>query len=84
MYISPRLLPSLGGFEEGDQSILLSSQTLRTTAGDRLDLISARSIGDSEQFWRICDVNLVMHPLQLTDNVGTEIRLPIIGLVQDR
>lgn len=35
--------------------------------GDRLDLIAARTLGDPEQFWRICDVNDALYPPELTD-----------------
>ncbi len=36
--------------------------------GDRLDRITARYLGDPEQFWRVCDVNNAMQPEQLTDD----------------
>lgn len=42
---------------------------------DRLDLITARTIGDPEQFWRICDSNNAMHPDELTAEVGAIIRI---------
>ncbi len=32
------------------------------TQGDRLDLITARTLGDPEQFWRICDANNTIDP----------------------
>ena len=30
--------------------------------GDRLDLICARTLGNSEQYWRICDAENAMNP----------------------
>lgn len=45
--------------------------------GERLDLITARSLGDPEQFWRICDANNTNNPKELTDEVGRSIRIPI-------
>ncbi len=33
---------------------------------DRLDLISARALGVSEQYWQICDANRAMNPFDLT------------------
>jgi len=33
--------------------------------GERLDGITARYLGDPEQFYRVCDGNGVMHPLEL-------------------
>ncbi|MCZ6738790.1 MAG: hypothetical protein O7C01_03310 [Actinobacteria bacterium] len=44
--------------------------------GDRLDLITAASLGDSEQFWRVCDANDVMDPNEL-EIVGQRVRVPI-------
>ena len=35
--------------------------------GDRLDLITARTLGDPEQFWRVCDANDALDPAELTD-----------------
>ena len=33
--------------------------------GERLDTITARYLGDPEQFWRICDANAVIAPEEL-------------------
>lgn len=60
---------------QGDTLPLLVE--VSTTQGDRLDLIAARTLGDPEQFWRICDANDVMDPLELTVEPGTIIRVPI-------
>ena len=43
--------------------------------GDRLDVLAARHIGDPEQYWRICDANNVMHPLEITAEPGRIIRI---------
>ena len=45
--------------------------------GDRLDVITARYIGDPEQFWRICDANPVLHPDDLTAVAGSVIRITL-------
>ncbi|MGH4024787.1 MAG: LysM domain-containing protein [Pseudonocardiaceae bacterium] len=47
--------------------------------GDRLDLVTARYLGDPTQFWRICDANLAVHPQELTspDRIGERLRIPI-------
>ena len=37
------------------------------TQGDRLDLITARTLGDPEQFWRICDANNTIDPSDLIE-----------------
>jgi hypothetical protein len=46
---------------------------------DRLDLICARTLGDPEHFWRICDANDAMNPFDLTggDAVGQPLRIPV-------
>jgi hypothetical protein len=43
---------------------------------DRPDLIAYRVLGDSEQFWRLCDVNLVPRPVDLTRTAGRRIKAP--------
>jgi hypothetical protein len=43
--------------------------------GDRLDLIAARTLGASEQFWRVCDANNAMNPFDLTAEIGTILRV---------
>jgi len=50
-------------------------QEIQVTKGDRLDQIATRIIGDPEQFWRICDSNNIMHPLELTRDSGSTIKI---------
>ena len=47
------------------------------TEGDRLDVITARTLGDPEQFWRVADANDAMNPAELTDEIGRALRVPI-------
>jgi hypothetical protein len=47
------------------------------TQGERLDNITARYLGDPEQFWRLCDANNAMRPEELTDEVGRRVRIPL-------
>jgi hypothetical protein len=47
------------------------------TRGDRLDLITARYLGDPTQFWRVCDANDVLSPDELTREVGIRIRIAL-------
>jgi hypothetical protein len=47
------------------------------TQGDRLDLITARSLGDPKQFWRVADANDGMHPQQLTADTGRSLRVAV-------
>ena len=45
--------------------------------GDRLDSIAARTLGDPEQFWQVCDANDCMNPFDLTAELGRTLRVPI-------
>jgi hypothetical protein len=66
-YKRRRFLP-----DGADMSLL---QEMTISAGDRLDRIAAKIGGDPEQFWRICDTNNVMHPLELTNEPGTTVKI---------
>jgi hypothetical protein len=44
---------------------------------DRLDMISNRTIGDPEQFWRVGDANDAMDPGELTEEPGKWLKVPI-------
>lgn len=45
--------------------------------GDRLDLITARTLGASEQFWQVCDANSAMNPFDLVsdETVGAVVNI---------
>lgn len=45
--------------------------------GDRLDMITARTIGNPEQFWCVCDANDCMNPVDLTAKPGASVRVPL-------
>jgi len=45
--------------------------------GDRLDNISSRTMGDPEQFWRICDANRAMRPDELVLSPGRRLRITL-------
>jgi hypothetical protein len=49
--------------------------------GDRLDNVTARYLGDPEQFWRLCDANGAMLPDELTVRIGRRLRIPMPGEV---
>lgn len=59
---------------EGGRMPLLVAVAVQ--AGDRLDHISARTLGDPEQSWRICDANDAMDPADLT-RIGRVLRVPV-------
>lgn len=68
-YVRRRFLP------RGENLPLLVEVTV--TDGDRLDLIAARTLGDPEQFWRICDANSAMNPFDLIAEPGRILRVPV-------
>jgi nucleoid-associated protein YgaU len=55
------------------------TQDTHTVAfGERLDHIAHRHYGDPEQFWRIADANLALHPAELTEPVGRVLRISLL------
>jgi hypothetical protein len=74
-YIKRRFLPQA--------ETLTPLQQVSTLAGDRIDNISARTLGDPEQFWRICDANDGMYPPDLTFYPGTVLIVPVPGPTPD-
>lgn len=68
-YVQRRFLP------QGERLPLLVEVTV--TDGDRLDLITNRTLGDPEQFWRVADANNAMNPFDLTEEPGAIVRVPI-------
>jgi hypothetical protein len=45
--------------------------------GDRLDNVTAKYLGDPEQFWRICDANGAIRPDELTETIGDTINITL-------
>lgn len=68
-YVTRRFLPS------PDRFALLQEHTV--TEGERLDNITAKYLGDPEQFWRIADANNAMAPEELTETVGRALRITL-------
>jgi hypothetical protein len=68
VYVRRRFIPSAEGMP-----VLAEVAVIQ---GDRLDLIAGRTIGDPEQFWRICDANNAMNPFDLAA-VGRTLKVPI-------
>ena len=62
---------------QGEDMTLLAEATV--TQGDRLDLITSRTLGDPLQFWRVCDANNALNPFDLTDEVGRRLKIPMPG-----
>lgn len=51
-------------------------QEVTVVQGDRLDLITFSTLGESEQFWQVCDANNAMNPEELTAEIGKVLRIP--------
>ncbi|MGL5804815.1 MAG: hypothetical protein ACRC11_05145 [Xenococcaceae cyanobacterium] len=68
-YVRRRFLP------QGDRLPVLVEVT--ATRDDRLDIITAENLGDPEQFWKVCDANNAMKPVDLLADTVQTIRIPI-------
>lgn len=70
-YLSRRFLPPAAA------AITMAEHVV--TQDERLDNITARYLGDPEQFWRVCDANSAMLPEELTDEaaLGRRLRIPL-------
>ena len=69
VYLRRRFLPDLRTVIE------LAEHTV--TEGDRLDNVTARYLGDPEQFWRLGDANREMKPDELTNEIGRRLSIPL-------
>ncbi len=69
IYLKRRFLSSPNNFS------LLQEHVV--TQGERLDNVTARYVGDPEQFWRICDANGAMRPQELTETLGRRLRITL-------
>ncbi len=68
-YVRRRFLPS------PDRFTLLEEHSV--TAGDRLDNLAARYLGDPQQYWRICDANGAVRPDELIEVPGRTLRITL-------
>ena len=69
VYLRRRFIPSPAAF-----ALLVEHMVVE---GDRLDNITARYLGDPEQFWRICDANGAIRPEELIEVVGRRLRITL-------
>jgi hypothetical protein len=68
-YKRRRFLP-----QGGSQQLLVE---VGVREGDRLDLLTYRTLGDAVQWWRVADANDAMHPADLTAEPGRALRVPM-------
>jgi hypothetical protein len=74
-FVRRRFLP------QGDAMPLLAE--VGVAQGERIDLLSYRTLGDPLAYWRICDANNAMDPQQLIeDATGDPARLLRVPLPQ--
>lgn len=69
VYLRRRFLPFSAG------AVIIAEHLV--TEGDRLDNVTARYLGDPEQFWQVCDVNDAMRPDELTEEIGRRLKIPM-------
>ncbi|MGB8700543.1 MAG: hypothetical protein WCD18_14095 [Thermosynechococcaceae cyanobacterium] len=48
---------------------------VKVTEGDRLDFLTAKVLGDPEQFWQLCDMNHAMSPADLIHPIGRTLQV---------
>jgi len=70
-YLSRRIIPPT--------SIYTQTQNYSVVAGDRLDNLAARFLGDPILFWMIADANGAENPDDLTATPGTVIQIPLVS-----
>ena len=68
-YVRRRFIAQPSRFET------LSEHTV--AQGERIDNIAARHLGDPQQYWRICDANVVIRPDTLTEVPGRGVRITL-------
>ena len=68
-YKRRRFLP-----QGGEMEVLVE---VTVADGERLDQIAARTLGDPEQYWRICDACDAMNPVSLVVRPGRVLRVPV-------
>lgn len=66
-YVRRRFIPLPERFE------LLQEHSVKQS--DRLDNITHQYLGDPEQFWRVCDANRAMNPVDLTAETGRRLQI---------
>lgn len=67
-YLRRRFLPQPGALGSGRIHVV--------AAGERVDLIAARELGDAERSWQLADANAVMRPSELSVT-GRAVLIPL-------
>jgi hypothetical protein len=67
VYLRRRFLP------KSSTAVIIAEHSVEE--GDRLDNVTAKYLGDPEQFWQVCDVNDAMKPDELTEEIGRRLKI---------
>lgn len=67
VYLRRRFLPNSAS------AVIIAEHSVEE--GDRLDNVTAKYLGDPEQFWQVCDVNDAMLPDELTGEIGRRLKI---------
>jgi hypothetical protein len=70
----------LGRRERIDTAPRYDDRLHTVVAGDRIDLLAHRYLGDVKLWWIICDYNDIFFPLELEP--GSDLRIPSLEHVQ--
>jgi hypothetical protein len=68
VYLRRRFVPSV--------PVTVELAEHKVTQGERLDNITARYLGDPEQFWQVADANNAMHPDELIE-INRRLHIPL-------
>lgn len=68
-YLSRRFIPRAERFHQLGTHLVVE--------GDRLDNLSTRSLGDPEQYWKLCDANGALRPDELVEAIGRSLRITL-------
>ncbi len=68
-YVKQRFIPMSENFS--------TLQEHRVEENDRLDNIAAHYFSDPELYWRLCDANGAMNPVDLTVKMGRRLRITL-------
>ena len=68
-YLRRRFVPQLDRFVPLLEHVVVE--------GDLLDNVTARYLGDAEQFWRVADANGAMRPDELTETPGRRLLITL-------
>jgi nucleoid-associated protein YgaU len=75
VYLGRALLPLSSTFKP--------QKTYKIQAGDRLDNLSARLLGDPLLYWMLLEANNISVPARLCQTPGTQIVVPAVGQGKD-